>query len=86
MMWQPRSMTTYDQREQAKAIAEVEQLTTTYEEAQQALDKARDALQPPGLIAKASPYDRNHVGRLARAAGVEPLREPRKRAGGKSSG
>jgi hypothetical protein len=91
-------MTTYDQREQAKAIAEVEQLTTTYEEAQQALDKARDALQeaivrhlrernaPPGLIAKASPYDRNHVGRLARAAGVEPLREPRKRAGGKSSG
>jgi hypothetical protein len=98
-------MTTYDQEVQAKAIAEVEQLTAAFEEAQQALDRARDALQdaivrhlrernaPPGLIATASPYDRNHVGRIARTAGVEPLREPkpkartRKRpAGGESSG
>lgn len=98
-------MTTYDPEVQAKAIAEIEQLTAAFEEAEAVLDKKRDALQeaivrhlrgrhaPPGLIANASPYDRNHVGRIARAAGVEPLREakpaprkPKRTAGGKTSG
>lgn len=97
-------MTAYDQEAQSVALAEIEQLTTIYKGAEDALDTARDALQeaivrhlrerhaPPGLIANASPYDRNHVGRIARAAGVEPLREakpaprkPKRTAGGKTS-
>ena len=96
-------MTDYDPDAQAAALGEIAQLTKSFEEQQAALDTARDDLHeaivkhlrernaPPGLIADASSYDRNHVRRLGVAAGVPPLREPkpkpRKRtAGGKSSG
>ncbi|HEY9410977.1 MAG TPA: hypothetical protein VIP77_15470 [Jiangellaceae bacterium] len=82
-------MTAYDQDTQDKALAEVERLRAHFDEIDQSLEKAREALQeaivrhlrernaPPGRIATASKYDRNHVGRLARAAGVQPLREPK---------
>lgn len=87
-------MTDYDPEVQAVALAEIERLTSAFNEAESALDNAREALQegivrhlrernaPPGLVANASPYDRNHVGRIAREAGVEPLRptKPKTRA------
>lgn len=97
-------MTDYDPEIQAAALAEIAQLKEAFEELQAARDKARDALHegivrhlrersaPPGLIADASPYDRNHVRRLGVAADVPPLRETkpkpraRKTAGGKPSG
>ncbi|MEC4016043.1 hypothetical protein [Streptomyces sp. H27-D2] len=82
-------MTEHNADAQATALAEIAQLTAAFEEQQAALDKARDALHtgivkhlmernaPPGLIADASPYDRNHVRRLGVAAGVPPLRDPK---------
>ncbi|MGW2920354.1 hypothetical protein ACWDBF_21185 [Streptomyces angustmyceticus] len=82
-------MTDYDPEIQAAALAEITQLTTAFEEQQAAYEKARDNLHegivkhlmgrsaPPGLIADATPYDRNHVRRLGVAAGVPPLREPK---------
>ncbi|MFE9003146.1 hypothetical protein ACFYOY_13535 [Streptomyces sp. NPDC007875] len=82
-------MTAYDPDAQAAALTEIAQLTTAFEEQQAALERARDELHagivkhlmdrsaPPGLIADASPYDRNHIRRLGVAAGVPPLREPK---------
>ena len=69
-----------------RALAELDRLTVAYNIAKQRRDDARDAVQeaivrhlrernaPPGKIAEHSPYDRNHVGRLAKAAEVPPLR------------
>lgn len=71
---------------------ELDQLSARYYEAQKRLDKARDALHEaigeflregilrPGEVAEHTPYDRNHVGRIARKAGAQPLREPTVRA------
>lgn len=97
-------MTEYDPAKMTAAFAELDQLTANFKEAEEALDNAREELRkgivrnlmernaPPGQLADHTPYDRNHVGRIARDGGVPPLREPkpkktRKRtAGGKSSG
>ena len=96
-------MPDYDPEVEAAAYAELDQLAADFNAAEKALDAAREALRegivrhlkerhaPPGKVAEHTPYDRNHVGRLAKAGGVEPLREPkpktRKRtAGGKTSG
>lgn len=101
-MWHHRRMTDYDPHKMAAALAEMDQLTANFKAAEQALDKARDELRkgivrnlmernaPPGQLADHTPYDRNHVGRIAREGGVPPLRETkpktRKRtAGGKAS-
>ncbi|MGW3821837.1 hypothetical protein ACWEAF_05885 [Streptomyces sp. NPDC005071] len=74
------------QREQA-ALEELDKLTAAYEEAEVVFGGAREALHAaiikhlmernttPGKVSKHSPYDRNHVGRIAKAAGVPPLRE-----------
>jgi Ni,Fe-hydrogenase III large subunit len=83
-------MSTYDpQREQA-AYNELDQLTTDFRAAEEALEAARTRLQegivkhmsarsaPVGKLADHTPYDRNHVGRIARAAGVPSLRESKK--------
>lgn len=70
------------------AIAELDRLAAAFTKAEGALDAARKPLHeaivqhlmarsaPPGKIADHTPYDRNHVGRLAKAAGVPPLRGP----------
>lgn len=100
-------MTDYDQEVQAAALAEIAQLKTAFEAAETALETARENLRvaivhhlmerhaPPGLVADASPYDRNHVRRIADKAGVPPLRDrtvrslkpqARKKTGGTSSG
>lgn len=96
-------MADYDPDKMSAAFAEMDQLTADFHTAEQALERAREAVQegivrhlternaPPGRLAEHTPYDRNHVGRIARAADVPTIREtkpkPRKRtAGGRTSG
>lgn len=81
-------VTDYDPQRQAAALAELDALKAVFEDAQRHLDTAREALQeaivrhlkernaPPGKVAEHTPYDRNHVRRIAEAGGVEPLRAP----------
>lgn len=71
-----------------KALAELDALTGTFKTAEEELEKARKPLHaaiikhlkarsaPPGQIAEHTPYDRVYVGRLAKKAGVPPLRGP----------
>lgn len=75
-----------DQAAARAAAAELDKLTAAFNKAEGNLEKARTPLHeaivkhlkarsaPPGLIAEHTPYDRNHVGRLGKAAGVPPLR------------
>jgi hypothetical protein len=82
----------YDPAIEAAALAELDALTAEYRQAEAAMEAARERMQeaivrhlrernaPPGKIAAHSPYDRNHVGRLRDAAGIEPLRSPTVRA------
>ncbi len=96
-------MADYDPDKMSAALAEMDQLTANFHAAEQALERAREAVQegivrhltegnaPAGKLAEDTPYDRNHVGRIARAANVPTIRElkpkPRKRtAGGRASG
>lgn len=79
-------MVDYDEVRMAEALAELDALTAVFKNAEDALNKAREAVQeaivrhlreqnaPPGKVAEHSPYDRNHVGRLAKAAEVPSLR------------
>lgn len=69
-----------------RALAELDQLTAEYLAARQERDEARGALHEslvrhlsapnirPCQAAEHSPYDRNHVGRIAKAAGIPPAR------------
>lgn len=69
------------------ALDDLGELSAQFLEAQEQFEKAREALHEaiarhlgdqnarPGEIVEHTPYDRNHVGRIARAAGVTPLRE-----------
>jgi hypothetical protein len=78
----------YDAAIEAAALEEVAGLRAELDAAQAVTDSKRDALHeaivrhlkqrnaPPGRLAKSADYDRNHIGRLAKAAGVPPLREP----------
>jgi hypothetical protein len=86
-MWDDAPMTDEQKQREHEALAELDKLTAAYNKAEAAWDKARDALHAaivkhlternarPGQIAEHSPYDRNHVGRIAKAAGVPPLRQ-----------
>lgn len=79
-------MSSYDTERMNAAFEEMDQLTATFRQAEEALEEARKELQkgivrhlsernaPPGKLAEHSPYDRNHVGRIAKAAGIPPLR------------
>lgn len=79
-------MTDEEKAREQEALAELDKLTAAYRKAEAALDRARDALHssivkhlternaPPGKVAEHSPYDRNHIRRIADAAGVPPLR------------
>jgi hypothetical protein len=72
----------------SEAAAELDRLTGLFNSAETDLSDARKALQegivrhlmarsaPPGVLSDHTPYDRNHVGRLGRDAGVPPLRGP----------
>lgn len=92
-------MPDYDPDTEAAAYAELDGLTANYRTAEQQLEAAREALRksivahltaqdaPPGKVAEHTPYDRNHVARIAREGGVPPQRpatvrsiKPRRRA------
>ncbi|MER7835320.1 hypothetical protein ABTY98_05255 [Streptomyces sp. NPDC096040] len=79
-------MPTYDPATEARAVRELKRQRTKLNADKDAVTAARDALHEaivrhlhernaaPGLVADHTPYDRNHVGVLARNAGVKPLR------------
>lgn len=86
-VWDDASMTDEDKAREAAALAELDKLSTAYKRADAAREKARAALHEaivrhllernarPSKVAEHVPYDRNHVGRIAKAAGVPPLRQ-----------
>ncbi|WP_406501569.1 hypothetical protein OHA04_27505 [Streptomyces sp. NBC_01590] len=79
-------MATHDPTQ--RAAAELDKLSAAHVRAEERLEQARIPLQeaivrhlrersaPPGKLADHTPYDRNHVGRIAKAAEVPPLRGP----------
>ncbi|MFE3378759.1 hypothetical protein [Streptomyces anulatus] len=81
-------MATHDSTPAKAALAELDRLSAAFNTAEARLEKLRAPLHeamighlrersaPPGVIADHTPYDRNHVGRLAKKAGVPPLRGP----------
>ena len=81
-------VTDYDPEIEAAALAELDRLAADFKAATDVAEEKRAALHeaiirhqrernaPPGKIAEHVPYDRNHVRRLADAAGVPPLRTP----------
>ncbi|MFE9949317.1 hypothetical protein ACFYRJ_17500 [Streptomyces sp. NPDC005531] len=87
LMWDDSGMTEAERQREQAALEELDELTAAYKKAEALRDTAREALHaaiikhlmernaPPGKVAEHSPYDRNHVGRIAKAAGVPPLRE-----------
>lgn len=82
------SVSDYDEGRQAAALTELDALSAAFKAAETQLELAREALRegivrhlkernaPPGKVAEHTPYDRNHVRRIAEAGGVEPLRAP----------
>ncbi|MFD4912818.1 hypothetical protein ACFWNR_06300 [Streptomyces virginiae] len=87
LMWEDAEMTDEERATQQAAIDEIERLTATFRATERAHEQARDALHEaiirnlmtrtlrPSQVERHGPYDRNHVGRIAKAAGVPPLRE-----------
>ncbi|MGW0904986.1 hypothetical protein [Streptomyces sp. NPDC002853] len=87
LMWDDRPMTDEERAREEAALKELDALTSAYKKADAAREKARDALHSaivkhlmernarPGQVADHSPYDRNHIRRIANEAGVPPLRE-----------
>lgn len=79
-------MPEYDEAVKQAAYAELDALTEALVAANQAAKDARSNLHkaiekhlrarsaPPGELADHTPYDRNHVDRLRRAAGIPKLR------------
>lgn len=80
-------MTEEEREREEAALKELDSLSAAYEAAKKPFDEARDALHSaiikhlmernarPGQVAEHTPYDRNHIRRIATAAGVPPLRE-----------
>ncbi|MDN3056882.1 hypothetical protein PH213_20470 [Streptomyces sp. SRF1] len=76
----------YDEDTEAKALAELDELTAAFEKAEGMVDTRRTSLHDaivkhytartlrPGEIAGHSPYDRNHIGRIVKAADAPRLR------------
>jgi hypothetical protein len=80
-------MTDEERARRDAALKELDKLSAAYAAAEKKLDAARDALHDsiikhlkernarPGEVSDHTPYDRNHIRRIANAAGVPPLRE-----------
>lgn len=83
----------YDSEAEAAALRELDALTAAFKAAEERVKASREKLQAaiakhyaartlkPGEIAKHSPYERNHILRIARAANVPPIRERKPAAG-----
>lgn len=79
-------MTDEEQAAQEEAMRELDALTATYRATEEAHEQARQALRSaiinnlmsrtlrPSQVEAHTPYDRVHIGRIAREAGVPPLR------------
>jgi predicted lipid-binding transport protein (Tim44 family) len=79
-------MTATEKKQQA-ARDRLTELSTAYTEAEQAFEQAREALSAeivsvlkarvlgPSEVTRLVPFERQHVGRIAKAGGVPPLRE-----------
>ncbi|MFE6868334.1 hypothetical protein ACFVFS_17430 [Kitasatospora sp. NPDC057692] len=79
-------MTSTDDQK-AAARTKLAELSAAYTAAEDALDTAREALNAgivevlkaralgPSEVTRIVPYERQHVGRIAKAGGVPPLRE-----------
>ncbi|MFJ9633785.1 hypothetical protein ACIRU8_39435 [Streptomyces sp. NPDC101175] len=95
-------MTATDKKQQA-ARDKLAELSAGYEKAEAAMEAARAALNEgiveilkartlgPSEVTRLVPYERQHVGRISKAAGIPPLRErtvvsAKKAAGGDASG
>jgi len=84
--WHHRHMTSTE-KEQHEAREQLTALGAAYIEAEAQFARARDALNAgivtvlkartlgPSEVTRLVPYERQHVGRVAKAAGVPPLRE-----------
>lgn len=80
-------MTDEEKARRDAALKRLDELSAAYEAAKKPFDEARDALHSavveillnrearPGEVSDHTPYDRNHIRRIANAAGVPPLRE-----------
>jgi hypothetical protein len=80
-------MTASEKKQQA-ARDRLTELSATYTAAETALDRAREILSAeivsvlkartlgPSEVTRLVPFERQHVGRIAKAGGVPPLREP----------
>jgi len=89
-MWQGADMAKDDTRTPAEleALALLDDLTRKYEEAEARLNTVRDEVSAaivkilkaktlgPSEVTRHVPFERQHVGRIAKAGGVEPLRPP----------
>jgi hypothetical protein len=87
MAWHHRVMTATEKKQQA-ARDRLTELSTAYTDAEKAFDDAREALSAeivsvlkarilgPSEVTRLVPFERQHVGRIAKAGGVPPLREP----------
>lgn len=94
-------MTATEKKQQA-ARDRLAELSADYEAAEKGLEEARTALNEgivdvlkaktlgPSEVTRLVPYERQHVGRISKAAGIPPLRErtvvSAKKAGEESSG
>ncbi|MGW7440593.1 hypothetical protein [Streptomyces sp. NPDC054849] len=79
-------MTTTEEKQQA-ARAQLTELSAAYTEAEAAFEAARKNLNEgiveilqartlgPSEVTRLVPYERQHVGRISKAAGIPPLRE-----------
>jgi len=91
-MWENAEMTDEELDAQEAAMQELDALTATYKATEQAHEQARQALRKaivdnlmtralrPSQVEAHTPYDRVHIGRIAREAGVPPLRTRNKDA------
>ena len=85
-------MTDEERAAQEAAMQELDALTATYRATEKAHEEARQALRTaivdklmtrtlrPSQVEAHTPYDRVHIGRIAREAGVPPLRTRKKDA------
>lgn len=79
---------TATEKQQQAARDRLAQLSAAYTAAEEQLEEARQALNEgivdvlmartlgPSEVTRLVPYERQHVGRIAKAGGVPPLREP----------
>lgn len=94
-------MTATEKKQQA-ARDKLDELSSAFTKAEEQLEAARTALNEgivdvlkartlgPSDVTRHVPYERQHVGRISKAAGIPPLRErtvvSAKQAGGQPSG